>query len=130
MSSWECFILGCAADVAGSSLMCLSNGETDSPTFLPVMCGGGLVLVLVVPLAACLLWPLCFHVLILGYHVAVETPTALCLLLLWLPANQCLLWGIICGDVFRLVPLLWLLDVCTVAIDFRGKMKNKQAFPF
>lgn len=34
------------------------------------------------------------------------------------------------GDVFRLVPLLWLLDVCTVAVDFRGRMKNKQAFPF
>ena len=99
------------------------------------MCGGGFVLVLVVSSAACLLWSLCFHVLIFGYLVAMETTTVLCLPLLWLPANLCLLWEIICGGVFRLVPLLWLLDVCVVAIDFRGKpfelgKKNKQAFPF
>lgn len=71
-----------------------------------------------------------FSCLILGYRVAVETPTVLCMSLLWLPANQCLLWGIICGDVFWHLALLWLLDVCILAIDFRGKMKNKQAFPF
>lgn len=49
----------------------LSDGEAD---ILPVMCGGGFVLVLVVPLAACLLWPLCFPVLILGYHVSWRPP--------------------------------------------------------
>lgn len=70
------------------------------------MCGDGFVLVLVVSSAACLLWSLCFHVLIFCYHVAVETTTVLCLPLLWLPANQCLLWDIICGGVFQLVPLL------------------------
>lgn len=95
----------------------------------------GFVLVLVVFLAACLLWSLCFHVLIFGYRVAMETTTVLCLPLLWLPANQCLLWEIICGGVSRLVPLLWLLDVCVVAVDFRGKpfelrKKEQTSFPF
>lgn len=68
-------MLGCAADLAGSGFMCLSAMEIQTaPSFLPVMCGGGFVLVLVVPLAACLLWPLCFPVLILGYHVSWRPP--------------------------------------------------------
>jgi len=99
------------------------------------MCGAGFVLVLLVSLAACLLWSLCFHVLILGYRVAMETTTVLCLPLSWFPANQRWLWEVIRGGVFRLVPLRWLLDVCVVATDFRGKpfelrKKNEQAFPF
>lgn len=98
------------------------------------MCGDGFVVVLVVSSAACLLWSLCFHVLISGYHVAVETTAVLCLPLLWLPPNQHVLWEIVCGGGFWLVPLLWLLDVCVVAIDFRGKpfelgKKNKRATP-
>lgn len=103
--------------------MPVSAGDAGrlEPPFLPVMCDGGLILVLLVSAAAYFLWSLHFHVLIFGYHLAVETTTVLCLPLLWLPANQCLLWQIICGGVSWLVPLLWLLDVCVVAIDCRGK---------
>jgi len=60
---------------------------------------------------------------------------ALSLPLLWLPVNHCLLWEI-CGGVWGLVPLLWLRDVCIVAVGFRGKpfelrkKKEQISFPF
>lgn len=124
-------MLGCAADVAGSGLMCLSAMERQDSTIISACDVWGWVCS-----CACCAFGCLFVVATVfscsdsGLSCIMETPTALCLPLLWLPANQCLLWGIMCGDVFRLVPLLWLLDVCTVAVDFRGRMKNKQAFPF
>lgn len=77
------------------------------PSSLPVMCGKGVVLVLVVPLAACLLWSLRFHLLIFGYRVAVETTAALCLPLLWLPAKPVF----VVGDNMR-----WCFSVCSFAL--------------
>lgn len=138
MSSWECFVLGCAAGVAGSDLMCLSVMEA-LPGCIHHFC---LFWVMVGLFLCCLSLRPCvccghciFHTLIFCYHVAMETTTVLCFLLLWHPANQCCLLEIICGGVSQFVPLLWLRDVCVVAVDFRGKpfelgKKEQTSFPF